>query len=306
MSVNERAPTSATATGDVSGTAEPRNGGRLRRGMRTRRYTWWAIAAQLVLLVLVAVPLLWMLSVSFKPPEEPFRIPTQLWPENPTWANYASAFRPEFRRYLLNSTIVSVATVIVSVTAALLAAYALSRFRIPGARTILLFIIVAQMFPAATLIIPIFEIVRALDLLNSYVALVAAYVTITLPVATWMILGFVQNIPRDMEQAAMVDGASRLQAFWYIVVPAARPGIAASAVWIAVVVWQELLFALSLTTSRDMRTVSVGLSDFIGQYGVRWGELMAGSVVMSIPIIILFGVLQRHFVAGLTAGATKG
>jgi ABC-type glycerol-3-phosphate transport system permease component len=267
---------------------------------------WWPVAAQILLLLLVAIPLLWMLSVSFKPPAEPFRIPAQLWPDDPTWANYASALRPEFRRYLLNSGVVSLATIAVSVTAALLAAYALSRFRIRGGRAVLLFIIVAQMFPAATLIIPIFEIVRALELLNTYVALVAAYVTITLPVATWMILGFVQNIPRDMEQAAMVDGATRLQAFWHVVVPAARPGIAASAVWIAVVVWQELLFALSLTTSQDMRTVSVGLNDFIGQYGVRWGELMAGSVVMSIPVVLLFGVLQRHFVAGLTQGASKG
>lgn len=267
---------------------------------------WGLVAAQVLVLLVVAIPLLWMVSVSFKPAAEPFRIPAQLWPDNPTWGNYASALRPEFRRYLLNSALVSLATIVVSVTAALLAAYALSRFRIRGARMILLFIIAAQMFPAATLIIPIFEIVRTLELLNTYVALVGAYVTITLPVTTWMILGFVQDIPRDMEQAALVDGASRLQAFWHIVVPAARPGIAASAVWVAVVVWQELLFALSLTTSQDMRTVSVGLNDFIGQYGVRWGELMAGSVVMSIPVVVLFSVLQRHFVAGLTQGASKG
>jgi ABC-type glycerol-3-phosphate transport system permease component len=289
-------------------TSPGRDGHTGTHGRRRFRPTtrWWLIAGQIALIVVVALPLLWMLSVSFKPPTEPFRIPAQLWPENPTLSNYATALRPEFQRYLLNSAVVSVSTIVVSVTAALLAAYALSRFRIRGAQALLLFIIVAQMFPAATLIIPIFEIVRTLDLLNSYVALIGAYVTITLPVATWMILGFVQNIPRDMEQAALVDGASRLQAFWHIVVPAARPGIAASAVWIAVVVWQELLFALSLTTSQDMRTVSVGLNDFIGQYGVRWGELMSGSVVMSIPVIVLFSVLQRHFVAGLTAGASKG
>lgn len=274
--------------------------------VRARAKRVLLVALQLLLLVVVLFPLLWMISVSFKPADEPFHIPAQLWPDSPTLDNYTSAFRPEFRRYLLNSTLVSVATIAISITAALLAAYALSRFRIPGARTILLLIIVAQMFPAATLIIPIFEIIRTLNLLNTYVALVFAYVTITLPVATWMILGFVRTAARETEQAAMVDGCSRLQAFWHIVVPAARPGIAATAVWTAVVVWQEMLFALSLTTSQDMRTVSVGLNDFIGQYGVRYGELMAGSVVMSIPVVILFAALQRHFVAGITAGATKG
>lgn len=278
---------------------------------RRARRRWGAkrgllVAVQVLLVIAVVAPLLWMISVSFKPEAEPFQIPPQLWPDNATLENYASSFRPEFRRYLLNSALVSIATIVVSITSALFAAYALSRFRIRGARAILLFIIVAQMFPAATLIIPIFEIVRMLNLLNTYVALAFAYVTITLPVATWMVLGFVRTAGRETEEAAMVDGCTRLQAFWHVVVPAARPGIAATAVWIAVVVWQELLFALSLTTSQDMRTVAVGLNDFIGQYGVRWGELMAGSVVMSVPVVVLFAALQRHFVAGLTQGATKG
>lgn len=277
---------------------------RARRNRSTRRVL--LVVLQVLLIVAVLAPLYWMVSVSFKPEAEPFQIPPRLWPDSATLENYASSFRPEFRRYLLNSALVSIATIVVSITSALFAAYALSRFRIRGARAILLFIIVAQMFPAATLIIPIFEIVRMLNLLNTYVALVFAYITITLPVATWMILGFVRTAGREIEQAAMVDGCTRLQAFWYVVVPAARPGIAATAVWIAVVVWQELLFALSLTTSQDMRTVAVGLNDFIGQYGVRWGELMAGSVVMSIPVVVLFAALQRHFVAGLTQGATKG
>jgi ABC-type glycerol-3-phosphate transport system permease component len=130
--------------------------------------------------------------------------------------------------------------------------------------------------------------------------------TITLPVSIWMLRGFIRSIPPDLEEAATVDGANRLQAFWLIVVPLARPGIAATAVWIAVVTWQEFLFALAFTSSRDMRTLPVGMNDFIGQYGIRWGELMASSVMVSIPIIALFFFLQRYFVAGLTAGATKG
>lgn len=274
---------------------------------RARTRTVVLVALQVLLVAAVVLPLLWMLSVSLKPEAEPFRIPVQLWPESPTLDNYlASLERPEFRRYFLNSVIVSVATILLAVTAALLAAYAVSRFRIRGARTILVLIIAGQMFPAATLIIPIFEFVRILGMINTYVALVAAYLTITVPVATWMILGFIQRIPREVEEAALVDGAGRLQAFWHVAIPAARPGIAATAVWIAVVIWQELLFALSLTTSDDMRTLAVGMNDFIGQYGIRYGEMMAGAVIMSIPVIVLFGILQRQFIAGITAGATKG
>lgn len=274
----------------------------------SKRYRRTLVLTLLQLLVIAAVmlPLLWMISVSFKPNNEPFAIPARLWPNEPTLNNYATAFQPEFRRYFLNSIVVSVSTILISVTAGLLAAYSLSRFRLRGYRHVLLFLIAAQMVPAATIIIPLFGIVRTFDLLNTYVALVGAYVTITLPVATWMLLGFIRGIPPELEEAAMCDGATRLQAFRLVVVPLARPGIAATSVWLAVVVWQEFLFALSLTTSRDMRTVPVGLSDFIGQYGIRYGDLMASSVAVSIPIMVLFFFLQRYFVAGLTAGAVKG
>ncbi|MDH3673854.1 MAG: carbohydrate ABC transporter permease [Anaerolineae bacterium] len=264
------------------------------------------IALQLLLLVIVLLPFFWMLSVSLKPTDEPFAIPARLWPESPTLANYVTAFQPEFRRYFLNSTIVSVATIVIAISVGLLAAYSFSRFRIPGFAVLLVAIILAQMFPVATIIIPIFKIVRDLDLLNTYFALITAYLTITLPVSIWMLMGFVGSIPRDLEEAAMIDGATRLQAFIRVVIPLARPGIIATAVWIIVVTWQEFIFALAFTQTRDMRTVSVGMSDFVGQYGIRYGELMASSVMISIPIIVVFFFLQRYFVAGLTAGATKG
>ena len=200
----------------------------------------------------------------------------------------------------------SLATIAISISVGLLAAYGFSRFRVTGFRALLIAIILAQMFPVATMIIPIFKVVRDLDLLNTYPALIAAYLTFTLPVAVWMLLGFIRHIPPELEECAWLEGATRLQAFFLIVVPLARPGIIATAVWIAVVTWQEFMFALAFTQTRDMRTVSVGMSDFIGQYGIRYGELMASSVLVSIPIIVVFFFLQRYFVAGLTAGATKG
>jgi multiple sugar transport system permease protein len=264
------------------------------------------IALQLLLVVVVLLPFFWMFSVSLKPGDEPFAIPARLWPERPTFANYQNAFYPEFRRYFLNSTIVSLVTIAISIGVGLLAAYSFSRFRIRGFRFLLVAIILAQMFPIATMIIPIYKIVRGLNLLDTYPALIIAYLTITLPVTIWMLLGFIRNIPLELEESALIEGATRLQAFWRIVVPLARPGIVATAVWIAVVTWQEFIFALAFTSSREMRTVSVGMSDFIGQYGIRYGELMASSVMVSLPIIVVFFFLQRQFVAGLTAGATKG
>jgi ABC-type glycerol-3-phosphate transport system permease component len=156
------------------------------------------------------------------------------------------------------------------------------------------------------MIIPIYQIARQFGLINTYLSLVLAYLTLTLPVSIWMLRSFINSIPIDLEEAAMVDGCTRLQAFFRIIVPLARPGIVATAVWIAVVTWQEFIFALAFTTTRDMRTVPVGILDFIGQFGIKYGELMAGSVIVSVPVLVLFFFLQRYFVAGLTAGAVRG
>ncbi len=264
------------------------------------------VALEILLAVIVLIPFLWMFSVSIKSNNEPFTIPARLWPENPTLDNYKSALYPEFIRYGINSVIVSVLTIIIAISTGLLAAYSFSRLHFPGRRIILIGIVLAQMFPVATMIIPIYQIARQVGLINTYPALVLAYLTITVPVAVWMLRGFMQNIPVDLEEAAMVDGCTRLQAFIRIVVPLARPGIVATAVWIAVVTWQEFIFALAFTTTKDMRTVPVGILDFIGQFGIRYGELMAGSVIISAPILVLFFFLQRYFVAGLTAGSVKG
>lgn len=264
------------------------------------------ITLQVLVLVFTLLPFFWMFSVSLKPGAEPFAIPARLWPNDPTLANYRSAFQPEFRRYFLNSTIISLTTIVISITVGLLAAYSFSRFRLRGFGVLLIGIIVAQMFPVATMIIPIFKMVREAGLLNTYAALIIAYLTITLPVSIWMLIGFIRNIPADLEEAALIDGATRLQAFWKVVVPLSRHGIVATAVWITVVTWQEFMFALAFTQTEGMRTVSVGMSDFIGQYGIRYGELMATSVMFSLPIVAVFFILQRQFVAGLTAGATKG
>ncbi len=256
--------------------------------------------------LIILLPFFWMVSVSLKPATEPFAIPARLWPQNPTLDNYVTAFRPEFRTYFVNSTIVSLSTVVITVTLALLAAYAFTRAQMRLLTLAMTLVIVAQMFPASAIIIPIYRMMKAADLLNTYAALIIAYVTVTLPVAIWMLRGFMANLPPTLEEAAAIDGAGPLRTFLEIIVPLCRPGIVATSVFVLIVTWQEFLFALSFTTSKDMRTLPVGMNDYIGQYGIRYGELMASSVMISLPVVAVFFFLQRQFVAGLTAGAVKG
>jgi ABC-type glycerol-3-phosphate transport system permease component len=263
-------------------------------------------AINILVALVILLPFFWMVSVSLKPPTEAFAIPARLWPENPTLDNYVTAFRPEFRTYFFNSIIVSLSTVVITVTLALLAAYAFTRAQFRVLSLIMTLVIVTQMFPASAIIIPIYKMMKAADLLNTYASLIIAYVTVTLPVAIWMLRGFMANLPVTLEEAAAIDGAGPLRTFFEIIVPLCRPGIMATTVFVLIVTWQEFLFALSFTSTKEMRTLPVGVNDFIGQYGIRYGELMASSVLISLPVIIIFFVLQRQFVAGLTAGAVKG
>jgi ABC-type glycerol-3-phosphate transport system permease component len=263
-------------------------------------------ATNILVAVVILLPFFWMVSVSLKPPTEAFAIPARLWPEDPTIDNYVTAFRPEFRTYFFNSVVVSLATVVITVTLALFAAYAFTRAQFRALSVIMTLVIVTQMFPASAIIIPIYKMMKAANLLNTYASLIVAYVTVTLPVAIWMLRGFMANLPVTLEEAAAIDGAGPLRTFFEIIVPLCRPGIMATTVFVLIVTWQEFLFALSFTSTKEMRTLPVGVNDFIGQYGIRYGELMASSVLISLPVIIIFFVLQRQFVAGLTAGAVKG
>ena len=234
------------------------------------------------------------------------RHPAKLWPDNPTFDNYITAFRPEFEIYFANSIIVSLSTVLITVTLALLAAYSFTRSQTRMILVLMSLVIIAQMFPASAIIIPIYKLMRSADLLNTYTSLILAYVTMTLPIAIWMLRGFLARLPTELDEAAAVDGCGPFRTFIFVILPLCRPGIIATSVFVLIVTWQEFLFALSFTSTKEMRTLPVGMNDFIGQYGIRYGELMASSVLISIPVIAIFFLLQRQFVAGLTAGAVKG
>ena len=264
------------------------------------------ILVQIVLAGVILLPFFWMVSVSLKPATEPFAIPARLWPQHATLDNYITAFRPEFRTYFFNSLVVSLSTVSITVTLGLLAAYSFTRNQSKALLALMTLVVAAQMFPSSAIIIPIYRLMKAADLLNTYASLIIAYVTITLPVAIWMLRGFLARLPIELDEAAALDGAGPMRAFFLIIVPLSWPGLVATAVFVLIVTWQEFLFALSFTSTRDMRTLPVGMNDFIGQYGIRYGELMASSVLVSLPVIAVFFLLQRQFVSGLTAGAVKG
>jgi multiple sugar transport system permease protein/raffinose/stachyose/melibiose transport system permease protein len=272
----------------------------------TRKRRAALLILQVALGVAILLPFFWMVSVSLKPGAEPFAIPARLWPENPTLDNYITAFRPEFRIYFVNSVVVSLSTVIITVSLALLAAYSFTRAQMRAISVLMGLVIVAQMFPASAIIIPIYKMMKSANLLNTYASLILANVTVTLPVAIWMLRGFLARLPITLEEAAAIDGAGPLRTFYEIILPLCRPGVVATSVFVLVVTWQEFLFALSFTSTKEMRTLPVGMNDFIGQYGIRYGELMASSVLISVPVIAIFFILQRQFVAGLTAGAVKG
>jgi ABC-type glycerol-3-phosphate transport system permease component len=266
----------------------------------------WLALGQVLLALIILLPFFWMVSVSLKPGDEPFAIPANLWPENPTLENYVKAFRPEFRVYFMNSIIVSLSTVAIVVSLALLAAYTFTRNQTRLILFLMALVIAAQMFPASAIIIPIYKLMKDAGLLNTYLSLILAYITVTLPVAIWMLRAFMARLPVELDEAAAVDGCGPFRTFFSVILPLCKPGIVATAVFVLIVTWQEFLFALSFTSTKDMRTLPVGMNDFIGQYGIRYGELMASSVLISIPVVAVFFLLQRQFVAGLTAGAVKG
>ncbi len=273
---------------------------------QTRATRLGLMLLQLLLATVVLLPFFWMISVSLKPPTEPFAIPARLWPDDPTIDNYITAFRPEFRTYFLNSLVVSLSTVAITVSLGLFAAYSFTRGQLAAISALIGLVVLAQMFPHSAIIIPIYKMMRGANLLNTYWSLILAYVSVTLPVAIWMLRGFLLKLPAALEESAAVDGATPMRVFWDIVVPLSRPGLIATSVYVLIVTWQEFLFALSFTSTKEMRTLPVGLNDFIGQYGIRYGELMASSVMVSLPVMAVFFFLQRYFVAGITAGAVKG
>ena len=211
-----------------------------------------------------------------------------------------------FGRQLLNSLVVALLTTVVGVFLAATAAYAFSRFNFPGKKAGLGLFLVVQMFPATLLLIPLYVILDRFSLLNSVAGLVVVYSTTAIPFCVWMLKGYFDTIPRELEEAAWIDGASRLGLFWHVVLPLSRPAIAVTALFSFMTAWNEYILAETFLNDEIAYTLPVMLQHFVGEKSAQWGAFAAGAVLVSIPVMALFYILQRHLVAGLTAGSVKG
>jgi N,N'-diacetylchitobiose transport system permease protein len=211
-----------------------------------------------------------------------------------------------FGTYLRNSLLVAAGTVVVSSLLALLAAVAVSRFRFRFRTAVLVMVLVVQMVPMEALVIPLFLQVRSLGLLNTLLGLTCVYVAFSLPFAVWTLRGFVAAVPVELEEAAYVDGASWARMFWSVLLPLVAPGLVATSVFSFITAWNEFIFALTFMSDDDKYTVAVGLRRFFGEYGTDWGAVMAGSTLITIPVMVFFVLVQRRLTSGLVAGAVKG
>jgi multiple sugar transport system permease protein len=266
--------------------------------------------AGLVALTLFALaPFAWVFLTSLKTRAELYATPLTYWPRTVTFANYVDAWTSKltpFSRFFANSLWVSSVTMVATTVISILAGYAIARFRFAGRQTFLLVFLATQMFPAVLLIAPLLSQWHAWGLIDTYQALIYSNFSFTVPFTVWMLVGYFESIPRELEESALMDGCGRFGALCRVVLPLAAPGIAATAIFAFVASWSELLFAITFTSQTEMRTLSAGLLFMVGQYEIQWGQLSAGVVISTIPVAILFTFLQRHLIRGLTAGALKG
>jgi multiple sugar transport system permease protein len=279
---------------------------------RTKRQTELILnTASYIVVILVLIfaiaPLLWTFLTSLKYESDIVTAELQYIPRQITFENYINVWtRSNYPTLIANSAIVTTITLIVCLTIGSLAAYGFSRYQFRGRTTLLLFYLVIRMFPVVLLIIPLFIMLRDLGLLGKHFGLALAYTTFLLPLCVWMMKGFFDAIPVDLEDSARIDGCTRLSAFFRVVLPLARSGLVATTVFIGIGAWNEYLFALMLTTTQDARTWPVGLALMVGEFQLPWGALSAGGIISILPVMIFFAIVQQSLVRGITAGAVKG
>jgi multiple sugar transport system permease protein len=274
--------------------------------MRPRRFLWLAIA--IVTVACALFPIYWMVVTSLLPSSIVLSRHPPLVP--PLEHVSFSAFVEVFRRrpvltWILNSVLVVAGSTAASLVIASLAGYSLSRFHTPAQKFAGGALLLTKMLPGSLIVIPFFIMFTTAHLIDTRAALVVANISVGVPFATWMMKGFFDTLPRDLEQAAAIDGCTPLQALWYVILPLARPGLAACGIYLAIVAWSEFVFARTLVTKSDLWTVTVGLQSFVGEYLVDWPALMAAGVVSLAPMLVLFLLLEPFLVSGLTSGAVK-
>ena len=251
-------------------------------------------------------PIAWVVLSSIKPASEIRRSEIQLF-SSPTLENYRTLLTgTDFPYWFLNSVIVAAFTMVFGIAMSATAGYALSRFNFPGRRQLMWTFLLTQMFPVAILIVPIYTIMANLGLIDTKASLVIAYMTVAVPFCAWMLRGYFDTIPRELDEAAALDGLGPFATFWRVVLPLARPGIAVTAFYTFLTAWAEVAYAIAFMQSSRNYTLGAGLQQFVPQFSPRWELLTSGAVLVTLPAALVFFFAQRHLVAGLTAGGTKG
>ena len=256
--------------------------------------------------IFLLFPFYWTFVTSIKPENELYGSIVTYWPNKATFESYKKLFvNFNFLKPMINSFFVAAVTTIVSLTVSLLAAYAFSRYRFKGRKALMTMFLTNNMFPTVLLLIPLYAIMRNIGILYTPMALVLSYTTFTIPFSIWLLNGYLNDLPMSLEEAAMIDGASRTQAFLKIIFPILLPCIVATGAYIFMTSWNEYTFAV-MFTNESSRTIPVTLKNLIGQLGVEWGMLTAGGIITIIPVCIMFFFAQKRLTEGLTAGAVKG
>ncbi|MFJ2030977.1 carbohydrate ABC transporter permease [Streptosporangium sp. NPDC087985] len=294
-------------------TYDARTRPRTQKQLRTRKQLGKVgLNTAAVLVFLFAVfPVYWMVTTAFKSSEQIFTTDFIPFPTDPTLEHVRRVFTEgvaghSIWRYLLNSTVVALGTVLIGAVFSLLAATAVARFRFRGRTSFLILLLIVQMVPGEALLIPLFMMIKRAGLYNQFLGLIVVNVALTLPFAIWMLRTFVAAIPKELEEAAWIDGASRFSTFWRVLFPLVAPGLVATSIFSFITAWNEFVFALTLISDQGSYTMPVALRYFVSQRSVDWGGIMAASTLMTIPVIIFFLLVQRRMVSGLVAGAVKG
>lgn len=259
----------------------------------------------LVILIFALAPFVWMLLTSVKPNQDLSLFPVRYWPSVFTLAHFDMLLqRTSFAHNWFNSLLIATGAVLVGLSVSIPAAYAFSRFKFKGRNFFLTGFLVINMFPIVLLIIPLFVLMRHLGLIDTFIGVIIGHSTFSIPFSIWMLVSYFNAIPQDLDEAAMIDGASRLQTIRLVVLPLITPGVVTTAIYVFITSWNEYLFAMMLSGDK-VRPVTVALQLFIGEFTVQWGLLTAGGALIALPVTLLFLFIQKRLVGGLTAGAVK-
>lgn len=270
----------------------------------------WRAATYLILLVMIVIsifPAVWMLSTSIKSPTELFDNPPEIIPDEPTLDNFAAVLQnSKMYQAFFNSVLVTASVVLLTLIVSVLAGYGFARFRFRGSSTLKVGLLFGQMIPSVVLIIPLYFLFSKVGMLNTRGALIIADMALTIPMGVIMLSSFFEGVPKELEEAAKIDGCTGIGALFRVVLPVAKPGLISVAIYTFIHAWEEFLFALNLTTSSKTRTLPIAISMFSGEFAVDWGATMAAATVVAMPVLLIFLLCNRYFVQGMADGAVKG